>query len=54
MQLDSKKLRFCMSIACDELSGTECKAKECKELDKVEALAQLRKKQKEVKHGGNS
>ncbi len=47
--MDSKQMRFCLSIRCTELKGRECGLKECKHPDKDQAIAERRQ---EVAHGG--
>ena len=49
--MDTKQMRFCVSIACKKLVKRECTAKECEHPDKEAAIG---KRMQEVKHGGNS
>lgn len=54
MKLQSIKLRFCRSIACDKLKGLECEVDECEHPDRLTAVRERQKKLKEVKHGGSA
>ena len=51
MKLDSRKVRFCKSISCEDLQGIECKAKQCKHSDIAKALEE---RLGEVKNGRNA
>lgn len=54
MELESKELRYCLSIDCNQLKNRKCKAKECPNSDKKVAIQEKRAMLIEVKHGGNS
>jgi len=51
MKIEPMKWRFCKAVACDELDGMECKAKECTKPDTVKALDERRTQLKAVKDG---
>ena len=52
--MDSKELRFCVSVDCPKLKSGKCSVKECRYPDKKLAVEERIAKLQEVKHGGNS
>ena len=51
MKVDRIKWRFCKAIACQNLTGTECKVEQCEHLDIAKALEERRAELKAVKYG---
>ena len=52
--MESRKLRYCKSIACEHLKGSECKVEQCEHSDIKKALEERRAKLLEVKHGSGA
>jgi len=53
MELNSRELRFCLSIDCAQLKTGKCPAKECQYPDKKVAVEERIARLSEVKYGGN-
>ena len=52
--MDTRQLRFCLSIACAQLKGQECQVEECVHPDVAKALEERREQLREVKYGGHA
>jgi len=49
MKIDSRQLRFCKTIGCEQLKGADCLVQECLHSDMAKAIEELRAQLKAVK-----